>query len=62
MPNQRREVGTDTQVPVPWFEPPAGATDAGGTPHSVPTRPGRNATNFVPSSDLTHINPPRLRD
>ncbi|MEA2970553.1 MAG: hypothetical protein QOE78_3814, partial [Alphaproteobacteria bacterium] len=24
-----------TEGPSPWFEPPAGATDAGGAPHSV---------------------------
>src|SRR5437763_13892037 len=43
--------GGDGQLtrPSPWFEPPAGATDAGGTSHSVQALPSRMATNFVPS-------------
>ena len=41
--------------PAPWYEPPAGATYAGDTPHSVSCEPIRNATNFVPSADFTRI-------
>ena len=55
-------IGGDGQLtrPSPWFVPPAGATDAGGTPHSGQARPSRNATNFVPSPDFTRISTVRL--
>src|SRR5262245_33963921 len=43
-----------------WFEPPAGATDAGGAPHFGQALPSRSATNFVASPDLTRIRIVRL--
>jgi hypothetical protein len=52
--------GGTGQRPVPGFEPPAGATNAGGTPHSVQALPSRSATNLIPSPDFTRINTVRL--
>src|SRR6476660_6548483 len=54
--------GVDGQLtrPSPWFVPPAGATDAGCTPHSGQARPSLNATNRVPSFDFTRISTVRL--
>src|SRR5260370_4912728 len=43
-----------------WFEPPAGATDAGGGPHFDQALPSRSATNFVASPDFTRIRIVRL--
>src|SRR5260221_7923846 len=43
-----------------WFEPPAGATDAGGAPHFDQALPSRSATNFVASPDFTRIRIVRL--
>src|SRR5215472_3229739 len=52
-------VGTGAR-PVPWFGPPAGATFADGTPHSVHALPSRKATYLVPSPDFTRISTVRL--
>src|SRR5580693_5080022 len=55
----KARLGGDRSRPVPWFGPPAGATDASGTSHFVQALcrssliaqalPSRTATNLVPS-------------
>src|SRR5204862_3660564 len=47
--------GDGSHTPVPGFEPPAGATDAGGTHHWHQARPSLSARNLVPSPDLIRI-------
>src|SRR5947199_2404511 len=55
-------IGGDGQLarPSPWFVPPAGATDAGRTPHSNQARLSLKATNFVPSPDFKRSSTVRL--
>ena len=42
--------------PAPRVRPPAGATDAGGSPHSCQALPSGSATKRVPASDFTRNN------